>query len=80
MPNHPTASQAFDEALASLTFVEREVIKLRSGLADGYEYSHEDIARIFRISADEVRQIELAAAAKLERGGASGCSVRHLAR
>lgn len=56
----------FDSVLKTLTYREREIIKLRYGLGDGYTYTSEEVARIFKISPDDVRAIESRAVRKLQ--------------
>ena len=57
--------ERIDEVLASLTFREREIIKLRYGIGDGYTYTLEEVGRIFRVTRERVRQIEAKAVRKL---------------
>ena len=45
---------------------EREIIRLRYGLADGYSYTLEEVGRIFKVTRERVRQIEAKAVAKLQ--------------
>ena len=47
-----------ESALDHLSYREREVIRLRYGLADGYAYTMEMIGRIFSVSRERIRQIE----------------------
>ena len=54
------------EVLDTLTFREREIIKLRYGLGDGYTYTLEEVGRIFRVTRERVRQIEAKALKKLQ--------------
>ncbi len=54
------------EVLNTLTFREREIIKLRYGLGDGYTYTLEEVGRIFRVTRERVRQIEAKALRKLQ--------------
>ena len=54
------------EVLESLTFREREIIKLRYGIGDGYTYTLEEVGRIFRVTRERVRQIEAKAIRKLQ--------------
>ena len=49
----------------TLTFREREIIKLRYGIGDGYTYTLEEVGRIFRVTRERVRQIEAKAVRKL---------------
>jgi hypothetical protein len=51
--------------LDTLTFREREIIKLRYGIGDGYTYTLEEVGRIFRVTRERVRQIEAKAVRKL---------------
>ena len=55
-----------DELLKTLTFREREIIRLRYGLIDGYSYTLEECGRIFKVTRERVRQIEAKAVAKLQ--------------
>ena len=53
------------DVLNTLTFREREIIKLRYGISDGYTYTLEEVGRIFRVTRERVRQIEAKAVRKL---------------
>ena len=55
-----------DHVLKTLTYREREIIKLRYGLGDGYTYTLEEVGRIFRVTRERVRQIEAKAVSKLQ--------------
>lgn len=55
-----------DSLLKTLTFREREIIRLRYGLTDGYSYTLEEVGRIFKVTRERVRQIESKAVAKLQ--------------
>lgn len=66
-----TASQEMlkdkiDHVLKTLTYREREIIKLRFGLGDGYTYTLEEVGRIFKVTRERVRQIEAKAVRKLQ--------------
>ena len=52
--------------LKTLTFREREIIRLRYGLGDGYTYTLEEVGRIFKVTRERVRQIEAKAVKKLQ--------------
>ena len=54
------------ELLKTLTYREREIVRLRYGLADGYCYTLEEVGRIFKVTRERVRQIEAKAVAKLQ--------------
>ncbi len=55
-----------DAVLNTLTYREREIIKLRYGLGDGYTYTLEEVGRIFNVTRERVRQIEAKAVRKLQ--------------
>lgn len=55
-----------DMVLKTLTYREREIIKLRYGLGDGYTYTLEEVGRIFKVTRERVRQIEAKAVRKLQ--------------
>jgi len=55
-----------DEALQELNYREREIIRLRYGLADGYSYTLEEVGKIFCVTRERVRQIEAKAVRKLQ--------------
>jgi len=63
---HKMLSQEIDQVLRSLTYREREIIKLRFGLADGYSYTLEETGRIFKVTRERIRQIEAKAIKKLQ--------------
>ncbi len=54
------------DLLQTLTFREREIIRLRYGLGDGYTYTLEEVGRIFKVTRERVRQIEAKAVRKLQ--------------
>lgn len=55
-----------DDVLNTLTFREREIIKLRYGIGDGYTYTLEEVGRKFKVTRERVRQIEVKALRKLQ--------------
>ena len=55
-----------EKLLKTLTFREREIIRLRYGLVDGYSYTLEEVGRIFKVTRERVRQIEAKAVKKLQ--------------
>ena len=55
-----------DLVLSTLTYREREIIKLRYGLGDGYTYTLEEVGRKFKVTRERVRQIEAKALRKLQ--------------
>ena len=52
--------------LKTLTYREREIVRLRYGLGDGYTYTLEEVGRIFKVTRERVRQIEAKALRKLQ--------------
>lgn len=58
--------------LKTLTYREREIIRLRYGLGDGYTYTLEEVGRIFKVTRERVRQIEAKAVRKLQNPVRSG--------
>lgn len=58
--------EALERVFDSLTYREREIIKLRYGLGDGYTYTLEEVARTFVVTRERVRQIEAKAVRKLQ--------------
>ena len=56
-----------DEAMQGLNYREREILRLRFGLADGYTYTLEEVGRIFSVTRERVRQIESKAVRKLQQ-------------
>jgi len=52
--------------LDTLSFREREIIKLRYGIGDGYTYTLEEVGRIFKVTRERVRQVEAKAIRKLQ--------------
>ncbi|MEK6622280.1 MAG: RNA polymerase sigma factor RpoD [Planctomycetota bacterium] len=55
-----------DCVLETLTYREREIIKLRYGIGDGYTYTLEEVGKIFKVTRERVRQIEAKAVRKLQ--------------
>ncbi len=55
------------DAMKKLSWREREIIKLRYGLGDGYSYTLEEVGHIFKLQRERVRQIEAKAIRKLQQ-------------
>jgi RNA polymerase primary sigma factor len=64
--SHGMLRQKVEGLLKTLTFREREIVRLRYGLGDGYTYTLEEVGRIFKITRERVRQIEAKALRKLQ--------------
>jgi RNA polymerase primary sigma factor len=52
--------------LKTLSYREREIIKLRYGIGDGYTYTLEEVGRIFKVTRERVRQVEAKAIRKMQ--------------
>ncbi len=63
--------EKIEQVLRTLTYREREIIKLRYGLGDGYTYTLEEVGRIFKVTRERARQIEAKAMRKLQMPGRS---------
>ena len=55
-----------NELLYDLSYREREVIRLRYGLANGHLYTLDEVGRFFALTRERVRQIEIRAIKKLQ--------------
>jgi RNA polymerase primary sigma factor len=55
-----------NDVLKTLTYREREILKLRYGIGDGYTYTLEEVGRIFKVTRERVRQVESKAIRKLQ--------------
>jgi len=58
--------ERLDTVLKTLSYREREIIKLRYGIGDGYTYTLEEVGRIFKVTRERVRQVEAKAIRKLQ--------------
>ena len=58
--------QRISDVLKTLTYREREILKLRYGIGDGYTYTLEEVGRIFKVTRERVRQVESKAIRKLQ--------------
>ncbi len=56
-----------EAAMEHLNYREREILRLRYGLADGYSYTLEEVGKIFSVTRERVRQIESKAVRKLQQ-------------
>ncbi|MCI0331671.1 MAG: sigma-70 family RNA polymerase sigma factor [Planctomycetes bacterium] len=56
-----------EDVMNELTYREREIIRLRYGLTDGYTYTLEEVGKIFSVTRERVRQIESKAVRKLQQ-------------
>jgi len=58
--------ERIDVVLKTLSYREREIIKLRYGIGDGYTYTLEEVGRIFKVTRERVRQVEAKAIRKMQ--------------
>ncbi|TWU49735.1 RNA polymerase sigma factor RpoD/SigA [Rubripirellula reticaptiva] len=65
--NREALKTQIDRAMETLNYREREILRLRYGLADGYTYTLEEVGRIFQVTRERVRQIESKAVRKLQQ-------------
>ena len=65
--NHDALTTELKEAMEVLSWREREILKLRYGLGDGYCYTLEEVGRIFQVTRERIRQIENKAVQKLQQ-------------
>ncbi|MDR2171288.1 MAG: sigma-70 family RNA polymerase sigma factor [Planctomycetaceae bacterium] len=70
-PEHTASNELLKreigKILKTLTPREREIIKLRFGLENGYSYTLEEVGKIFKVTRERVRQIEAKAVEKLQQ-------------
>jgi RNA polymerase primary sigma factor len=55
------------DVMQSLNHREREILRMRYGLTDGYAYTLEEVGKIFSVTRERVRQIEAKAVRKLQQ-------------
>jgi RNA polymerase primary sigma factor len=63
---HKHLQESLNGVLKTLTYREREIIRLRYGLGDGHSYTLEETGRIFKVTRERIRQIEAKAMSKLK--------------
>ena len=63
---HEMLKEKIESVLETLTYREREIIKLRYGIGDGYTYTLEEVGKRFMVTRERVRQIEVKAVGKLQ--------------
>jgi RNA polymerase primary sigma factor len=56
-----------DQAMQTLSWREREILRLRFGLGDGYNYTLKQVAYIFQVTRERIRQIEKHAITRLQQ-------------
>ncbi len=65
--NYELLKSRIAEVLEVLNYREREILRLRFGLVDGYSYTLEEVGKIFSVTRERVRQIESKAVRKLQQ-------------
>jgi RNA polymerase primary sigma factor len=65
--NYELLKRRIAEVLEVLNYREREILRLRYGLVDGYAYTLEEVGKIFSVTRERVRQIESKAVRKLQQ-------------
>ena len=65
--NHEALKHHIEQAMEGLNQREREILRLRYGLQDGYAYTLEEVGNIFSVTRERVRQIESKAVRKLQQ-------------
>lgn len=76
-PPHVAAARsslkdAIERVLRTLTPRERQIIRMRFGLDDGFAYTLEEVGRVFKVTRERVRQIEAKAIRKLQQPARTG--------
>ncbi|MFA5793862.1 MAG: RNA polymerase sigma factor RpoD [Candidatus Brocadiia bacterium] len=66
LATHKILKEKISNVLNTLSFREREILKLRYGIGTGYNYTLEEVGKIFKVTRERVRQIEAKAIRKLQ--------------
>jgi RNA polymerase primary sigma factor len=69
--DHHLLKERIDEVLRCLTPRDREVIELRFGLKDGQARSLDEVAQVFGITRERIRQIEARGLSRLRQSSRS---------
>ncbi len=64
---HTEQKKKIAHILKTLSYREREIIKLRYGLTDGFTYTLEEVRHIFKVTRERIRGIEAKAIRKLQQ-------------
>ena len=65
--NQQLLKTKLNDVMQGLNHREREILRLRYGLTDGYAYTLEEVGKIFQVTRERVRQIEAKAVRKLQQ-------------
>ena len=63
---HKMLQDRLRKLLGQLSWREREIVKMRYGLGDGYNYTLQDVAYVFRVTRERIRQLEARALRRLQ--------------
>lgn len=66
------AQEAIEKVLKTLGYREREILKLRYGLNGGLTYTINEVAQIFKVTRERIRQVEAKAIRKLQQPSRAG--------
>ncbi|MBI4244635.1 MAG: sigma-70 family RNA polymerase sigma factor [Planctomycetes bacterium] len=64
--NRELLKERIERALSTLTYREREILRLRYGIGIDQTYTLEEVGNIFKVTRERVRQIEAKAISKLQ--------------
>jgi len=70
--NKTILREKIEEALDLLTPRERDVLRMRFGLDDGYTHTLEEVGKFFQVTRERIRQIETKALKKLRHPSKNG--------
>jgi RNA polymerase primary sigma factor len=65
MTSYSLLKSTLNAVLKTLTERERRILEMRFGLIDGYQYTLEEIGRMYKVTRERIRQIEAKALRKL---------------
>ncbi len=63
---HKMLQDRLRNLLGELSWREREIVKMRYGLGDGYNYTLQEVAYVFRVTRERIRQLEARALRRLQ--------------
>ncbi len=66
MAGHKMLQDRLRNLLEQLSWREREIVKMRYGLGDGYNYTLQEVAYVFRVTRERIRQLEARALRRLQ--------------
>jgi RNA polymerase primary sigma factor len=66
LAGHKMLQDRIRNVLDGLSWREREIVKMRYGLGDGYNYTLQEVAYVFRVTRERIRQLEARALRRLQ--------------